>query len=268
MLRMWKLGGLLAFYLWGHSEVGMGEEAKPAPAAPDRASGPLELTRLQAKITPPPGWESNQEIPGISLVMKEPASDKPSYDKPKYNRNITLLTLHQPSPIDGQRLESLKADLTKQFSSTSGVSDFQIIEAKLFDYRNKNDGILVYSSMKLGEYSMVQMHVLVSGAEKQYLMTYTDLLERFNDPKDYGFAAAWSSMVSLEVPGTAPSRLEQNRPIYLGALAALFVFLGLGLWSFKRSRTSYRHFADQAVDGHSISRSSINIIDTKECSTF
>lgn len=291
MLRMWKKVSLVGFFLMAQSEIGISE--------PVNASV-IEVSRVQAKITPPAGWLADQEVSGLSLVIKEPPSDKPSYDKPKYQRNITLLTMHQPSPIDAQRLEGFKADLAKQMASTGGISGFQVIEAKLFDYRLKNDGILVYSSMKLGEYKMMQMHVLVSGSQKQYLMTYTDLLERFNDSKDYGFAAAWSSMVSLEVEGTGPTRMDQNRNIYLGGLCGFLIFAGLGFWSFARSRTSYRHFADQAVHGKSQDRDafavttrettvpkkaffggglfkrsspqsgfgSMDILDSQECSTF
>jgi hypothetical protein len=209
----------------------------------------LDIPEAGIKITPPLGWVTNKEVANLTLVIKEPGLEQPVYDKPKYQRNITLMTIHEPSPIDDLRSKELGQYLLSHFKESGIAKDFKIIEAKLFDFRGKNDGILVYSSLTIGDYPMMQTHVLVSGAERQYLMTYTDLAERFSQANDYGFAAAWSSMVSLEVVGVAPSRMSQHRTIYLSAAALGLILTGLALWGFKRARTSYRHFADLAVSG-------------------
>lgn len=243
---------LVGFIVFFQSEIGF--SASPDGHEENSLSevSVLDIPAVGIKITPPVGWSANQDVVGLTLVMKEPVDPKPDYEKPKYQRNITVMTLHQPSPIDFARMEQLKQELAKQFSQTGGASQFQIVEAKIFDYRHKNDGILVYSSVNIGEYPMMQMHVLVSGQNKQYLMTYTDLADRFTQSNDPVFSAAWASMMSLEVEGVSPTRFEQNKGIYLTLGGFGLMGIGLGLWSFMRRRTSYRHYADLAVSGRDL----------------
>lgn len=246
---------MLSFVFFLQSEIGSSGEIPQKPSEENTISSEttlIDIPEAGLKIIPPPGWTASRDTPGLTLVMREPLDPKPSYDKPKYQRNITLMTLHQPSPIDFARMEELKGELVKQFGQAGSVSQFQIIESKIFDYRKKSDGILVYSSVNIGEYPMMQMHVLVSSHSKQYLMTYTDLAERFTKANDPVFATAWSSLMSLEVEGSPPTRFEQNKNLYLGSGGVFFIAIALGIWSFMRQRTSYKHYADLAVSGRDI----------------
>ena len=155
--------------------LAFGEQA-PAQEFPKTIIGDgtaVQVTDLGIAITPPVGWEVLQKSSGLSLVMQEqrPDNKKPDYSKPIYQRNITVAAMHTASPIDEKRAEQLKADLMKTFSGDGVVKDYQILEHKFFNYRGQNDGLLIYASMTLGEFRMMQINVLVSGAEKQFLMT-------------------------------------------------------------------------------------------------
>jgi hypothetical protein len=90
---------------------------------------------------------------------------------------------------------------------------------------------------------MMQMHILVSGGEKQFLLTYTDLAARFSDQNDKGFDTAWNSMVSIEVSGMTPSRIEGYYKYF--ALAGGMLFLGLTMFLLRR-KASKQDFDGEA----------------------
>jgi hypothetical protein len=230
------------------SEPSSASAAPAADAAPERTTfvsngSPVHIDSLGITITPPAGWEVEQNTGSLSLVMREPHQDAPSYDKPKYQKNITVAAIHQASPIDERRAAELKDELTRQFGADSLVSNFQIVEHKFFNYRGANDGLLVYSSLNIGEYPMMQMHVLVSGKDKQFLLSYTDLADSFSNTKDGGFEKAWSSIVSIEVTGETPSR--ENEYLRYGAFGGGFLALCL-LGFFVRRRANKVDYAGEA----------------------
>ena len=117
----------------------------------------------------------------LSVILTEPKDPKPSYDKPKYQRNITVATAHRSTPIDEKRAEQLVEQMKEKFGKDAFITDFQILETRFFNHRGTNDGLLVYTSLNLGEYPMMQMHILVSGNENQFLVSYTDLPDRFTE---------------------------------------------------------------------------------------
>jgi hypothetical protein len=213
------------------------------PAAKQISDGrPFEITDLGMQITPPAGWEMLTNSGSVSLVLQEPKAPV-EYDKTMYQRNITVAAAHRASPIDEKRAAELKEQLATSFGKDGLVSEFQVLEHKFFDYRGKNDGLLVYSSMKIGEEPMMQMHILVSGGEKQFLLTYTDLAARFSDQNDKGFDTAWNSMVSIEVSGMTPSRIEGYYKYF--ALAGGMLFLGLTMFLLRR-KASKQDFDGEA----------------------
>ena len=66
------------------------EAPKPESKTFTSDGAPVALADLGFAITPPAGWEVNTYAGTLSLVMREPKDDAPSYDKPKYQRNITM----------------------------------------------------------------------------------------------------------------------------------------------------------------------------------
>lgn len=217
--------------------------AAETPSAKQISDGrPFEIEGLGMQITPPAGWEMLTNSGSVSLVLQEPKGPV-EYDKTMYQRNITVAAAHRASPIDERRATELKEQLATSFGKDGLVSEFQVLEHKFFDYRGKNDGLLVYSSMNIGEEPMMQMHILVSGGEKQFLLTYTDLASRFTDQNDKGFEAAWNSMVSIEVNGMTPSRIEGYYKYF--ALAGGMFFLGLTLFLLRR-KASKKDFDGEA----------------------
>lgn len=205
------------------------------------------VSEQEMAITPPAGWEVLTRSSGLSLIMQEPRVEAPSYTKPKYQRNITVATVQRPSPIDEQRAASLKEELTKTFGKPGMSSNFQIVEHKFFDYRGKKDGLVVYSSMQLGEFQMMQMHVLISGEARQYVMTYTDLASEFA-ANNAAYEKAWNSMVSIDVVGKAPVRYMEYVPYGIAGGVAFLLFTAIG---FLRRRSASRGYAHDANEIYS-----------------
>ena len=181
-------------------------------------------------VTPPAGWEVLSNSAGLSLVMQQPKPQKVKAGDIVYQANLTVAALHQSSPIDETRAEELKADLKSRFASDPLAQDFQILEHKFVNYRGQNDGLLIYSSLGLRDIPVMQMHLLVSGSDKQFLLTYSDLAERFTAPDDSNYAAAWNTMMSLEVTGATPKRItlaEEWGPLGAGMLGVFLVVIFL-----------------------------------------
>ncbi|MBP9708959.1 MAG: hypothetical protein KBD78_15085 [Oligoflexales bacterium] len=209
---------------------------------------PLSLKDLALGIIPPAGWEVITNNGNVTMVMQEP---KPEFSKnvPKegeviFQRNITVAVMHEASPIDEERAKEFEKQLTERLGKASLVSNFQVIEHRFVDYRGKNDALLAYSSLKLGEHQMMQMHLLVSGEEKQFLLSFTDLEKRFVEDKD-AMQNVWNSMMSVEIKGTAPSRYAEVIQIGGGVSVALLI---LGLMSYMRRKSSNRLFDEDYGD--------------------
>lgn len=222
------------------------EAAQPASENFISQGQAVQLELLGVSIVPPTGWEVSTNTGTLSVVMREQRNPIPDYEKAKYQRNITVAAMHRSSPIDEKRAAELKEEMIATFSKDSLVTDFTILEHKFFNYRGQNDGLLVYSSLNIGEYPMMQMHVLVSGQEKQFLMSYTDLADQFQNQQ--AFEAAWNSMVSIEVTGKTPLRMDEYARY--GAVAAGFLMLGLVALLLRRraSKVDYAGDADQYME--------------------
>lgn len=198
-------------------------------------------------ITPPTGWEVTEGMAGTSLVMQEPAVDpvaleklaaKTGKEQMTFRRNITVATIHKPSPIDEQRALELKDELTKRFGESSVAGDYQVTEYKFFNYRGSNDALVMYASMTLSQVPVMQMHILISGSDAQYLMTYTDLQESMTKAGNTAFEAAWNSMVSIDVKGEAPKRFDIKKHAKSGGVAAGVLVVIAALLMVRRRRNN------------------------------
>lgn len=195
----------------------------------------VAISDVAINITPPAGWEVFTDNPNLSLIMKEVALEEKTkdYSKPKFRRNITVAATHEGTPIDEKRATILKEQMSETFAKDPAVSNFEVLEHKFFDYKGKNDGLILYSALNLGEFPMMQMHILVSGLNRQFLLTYTDLASNFQNTQ--AFEQAWNSMVSIEVTGPAPKRYQEL--IRYGSLAGGAILLLLIALGIKRRST-------------------------------
>jgi hypothetical protein len=204
-------------------------------------------------IVPPAAWSvtySNEGV-GPTLVMQEPAPKMvPGSLAPIFRRNITLAIIQEASPIDSMREKSFRDQLAVTYGKNALTKDFQVIETKFADWKSSKDAILAYSSWMAGDIQMMQMNVLVSSNNQQYMMTYTDMASRFL-PESPEMALAWQSIMSLDLSESAPSRF--TKPLFFGAVAALILGL-LVMFKITRRRRFSGLYSD--VDSGEVSLSS------------
>jgi len=222
------------------ARLAFGQEAAPQ-AAPNPA-GRFAIDEAGISILTLPGWEIKPKTNGISLMMLEPEKDpipmsevqsgKITGAKPKdgeelvrYRRSFSVAVKHSPAAIDQEQMDSFKADLTKYFQGLGYAKDFQIIDGKFVDVKSKGDGILLFSQATMNGILMQQMHLLVSGSEKHVIVTYADLAASFAQGGE-SYNQAWQTMMSVEVPGNAPERLNVMKS-YVIPGAIILVLLGL-----------------------------------------
>ena len=218
-----------------------------------------ELEELGIRIRPVEGWEKIPDLMGMSLVIQEPKSGEVVYDVPTFQRNITVVVGHAGAPIDAAEAENLKSALIERISNQGGVEEFRLDgDPKFFDYRAKNDGLIIYSSFRSGDVPMAQMHIFVSGEDKRVLLTYTDMAERFHKDEDT-YARVWASMTSAEVLGQPPFRYREL--IEKGVGVGLLCCLG-ALFLIMRRRRSHALLQETGYDATSAGRSGISSIHT------
>lgn len=203
---------------------------------------PIRIDRLGIAIAPPAGWEVKPSYFGLSLVLQEPKPEKiTDYSKPVFQRNITVAVSHEASPIDEMEAKKLSEDLITRLGSQGGVENFRVSpEPKFFDYKAKNDGVILYSFFDINKIPLTQMHVLVAGEKNRVLLTYTDLSERFEENLD----PAWQSLMSIEIVGQAPTRFEQV-PIWLSIPVLILLVLLVLVWRRRRRMKKLLRDVDQ-----------------------
>lgn len=216
---------------------------------------PVQFQDIGIVMTPPMGWEVDAgKGNGMSVIISEPKVNLKNVatEVTTYQRNITVTVKHEAAPIDEKTAADLAEGLKRDFGKSSMVRDFDILETKLIDYTPTAKAVLVYSSMRLGDVGMMQMHILVSGGDKQYLQTYTDMASRFSTT-DSGFTQAWAAMTGLTAKGKAPTRYG-SLMVYGGASGAVIV--GFGLFLIINSRRRKKAFRNSVMAMESSEHSS------------
>ena len=156
-------------------------------------------------IIPPVGWEVRRDFPGTSLLAQVPA------DKAQgYQRTIQVMVMEGPRYIDEITAEEYEALITRKFSEAStNIEEFRIRQSTPIELADGRPGLLFYSEFTFDGVAMMQAHVLVSSSSRHYLSTYTDLAANFEgSPASPQLTEAWTAMVSLEVDGRTPGRLD------------------------------------------------------------
>ena len=181
------------------------------------------------------GWIPEEGVMGMSLVVRPPKETKVVYDKITYRPNLTVVAMHEPAPIDEEEVKVLKESIQKDISAGAGVASVSIDSHSFFDYKNKNDGLAVYSSFEMGEALMSQLHIYVSGNKNRFLLTYTDLSSKFQDEAHMN--GIWAMMTSIDIVGEPPLRYK-NLMILSGAIFG--VLFGGGMLAWLRRRRAAR----------------------------
>lgn len=191
-------------------------------------------------IKPPAGWELDLNHPTLSLFMQIPEARGL-----KYRRTLQIASLNSPRYIDEISAREFETYLVDNFSKASlSITNYRIRNHAMIELSDKRPAILFYAEMNLDNVPLMQAHILASGPDRHYLMSYTDVREHFEDDalSAQYLSEAWDSMVTLEFEGATPVRFA---PIQrMGGLAALaFLVLGV-IWGARqwRARQTYADY--------------------------
>ena len=258
----------LAFALVAQSAQSQGSESLPPPApiksentseplaaaAADPASAPTMqispamtisdgrpalIQRLGITITPIAGWEFAEASQGMSLVMQEPKIPVviPKVGEPpaiSYRRSISVTSFDESYALNAGEAAKWMQRLQEIIGKGPGINSLVLNpDYKFFNYRQSNDGLVIYAQYVANDIPMTQVNVIVPAANRAFLITYSDMQSRF-DAQPQLFSEAWASMVSLDVKGEPIWRYASDVTM-AGAFAGI-ALLGFVLLALRRYR--------------------------------
>jgi len=205
---------------------------------------PIEIEEKGFNLTPPNGWSVNFNYPSTTLLLEAP--DRKS---DKYRRTIQVLSFSESRYMDELSSEEFALYISKNFSQASAmIQDFEMRDKVPVELNSNLSGYLYYTSFKIDETELMQMHVLISSATRHFLVTYTDLAVFFDTDisSEVHLNEAWQVMSSIELDSPAPVRFSSARNlVVVFSLALLF---GVGYWIIRsrRAASTYRKYADES----------------------
>jgi hypothetical protein len=199
-------------------------------------------------LTPPDGWVVSQNNLGMSLVIQHPMERPDGRLKATFYRpNITVTVHHKPRFVDKAGAMEFITELRKRYSDMGMESADIQPEYTFFDYKGQDKGLVVYAIVNINDIKITQMHVLISGAEKSAILTYSDLTERFGKDEAL-FNSVWSSILTARLEGDQPhrySKLIQNGVLGLIVLILLIIIVSLRQASVKKMTALDGGLADE-----------------------
>jgi hypothetical protein len=235
-----------------NSETAIDKSAQASEPLPTRFisdGSRLVFEKIGLNFTPIEGWEVSRQGGSMTLVMQELDRSlvKSGDQRVRYQRNFTIVTKHNAMPIDQQAISDFEEMLKVKMAQNAMVSDFQVLENRVFNHQGLRDGILVYSSMKLGEFSIMQAHALISGSNNHFILSYSDLAERFTSDQE-SFQKIWTAINTVKIVGKPKHRYFNV--VVIGGSSMLLVILFVLINFVRKWRASriYSEIANSVYD--------------------
>lgn len=192
-------------------------------------------------LKPPKGWEVFTKLDSLTLLMQIPKQQGM-----RYQRTIQVASFSEPRFIDEMTAKEYEAVIVQKFSAvSSAIEDYRVRNHMNIDLVDGRSALLFYTEFKLEGVDLMQAHILVSSAERHYLMTYTDIAEHFEgDEANQFLTEAWESMTSVELSTDTPRRFETFAAMGVALIA--LVLAGGGVIAFRawKSGRNYRMYSE------------------------
>ena len=197
-------------------------------------------------MIPPNGWEVYEHLNDLTLLMQ-----MPHQSGLKYQRTIQVASFARPRYIDETTAKEYEEVITRKFAATSAAIDgYRIRNHMVIDMADGRQGLLFYSDFSLDSVALMQAHILVSSADRHYLMTFTDVAEHFeSDAAKQFLTEAWDAMISVQLGAPTPGRFSMITYGAVAAGAALAVIFVLVWIRRRRAAHQYSNFAEEEGDG-------------------
>lgn len=197
-------------------------------------------------IVPPVGWNVYRDYQGAMLYMEPPKEEGQLYQ-----RSIRIMAFNEPVYVDELTFQSFAEKIVENFSKASNsIVDYRIRNQTAIEYSGDRKAGLYYTEFLLAEVPLMQMHILVSSENFHFVMTYTDLMEKFEADSSPELDEAYASLVSAELSGDPPTRNDSlfHLLIGVGSLITLVVMIKLMMmWRVKRIASRLEDL-DEAYD--------------------
>jgi hypothetical protein len=223
--------------------------SEPVPTRFISDGSRLVFEQIGLNFTPIEGWEVIRQGGAMTLVMQELDRSlvKADAQRVRFQRNFTIVTKHKALPIDQQAISDFEEMLKAKMAQNSMVTDFQVLENRVFNHQGLRDGILVYSSMKLGEFSIMQAHTLISGSNNHFILSYSDLAERFTSDQET-FQKIWTAINTVKIVGKSKHRYFDVVVIGGSSIVLLILFVLINFVRKWRASRIYSEVANSVYD--------------------
>ncbi len=220
------------------------EEASIRPPDTILADGsPIIVADKEISITPPVGWEVMTRVPNMTLVMQPPL-----LSGERYRRTLQVSTFKGSRYIDEDAAEEVGEFIISSFSKLStSVENYRLRNYLPVRLPDGNHGLLYYTEFTLEGVAMMHAHLMLSGQNFHYLLTFTDVAENFESSVGASefLSIAWESMISARVPKLPPQRWTKGELAAVLGVSTLLAGFFVWLRSY-RARRIQRSYDDQA----------------------
>jgi hypothetical protein len=163
----------------------------------------INVTDRGFSIEPPAGWRVYQDYNGAMLYM-EPAEKA---EDSIYRRNIRIMSFKGPRYIDEMTFQEFGKEIVEKSSKMSNaISDYRLRNQMPIEIDGGHKAGLYYAEFTIDDVPLMQMHILVSSAEHHFLLTFTDLLEHFEQDNSPYLNEAFVALRSVKLKGEPPQR--------------------------------------------------------------
>ncbi|MFK7872746.1 MAG: hypothetical protein AB8C84_06175 [Oligoflexales bacterium] len=193
----------------------------------------LHIEDKEFKVTPPIGWEVHNSDGRSGLLLQ-----KPFVEGMKYQPNIRVMTFQEPKYIDDYTADQFEETLIERFSkSSSSIQNYIVRNNQMVNMADGREAILYYTQFTFDKTELMQAHLLISGVERHYLISYTDLTENFEEntqSEGSPLQKAWSSITSVTLESDGPTRFQSPRSLLITTI--LIIFILCFTWFIRRRK--------------------------------
>lgn len=187
---------------------------------------PIILRGGEFSITIPKGWSVISEVPGQTLLAQSPKSSAS-----EFRRAIQVMTLGGARYLDEVTAIEFNETIARKYGgTTSSISKYQMNNHMNVELSDGRSALLFYSEFEQDQKKYMQAHLLISNAERHFLISYTDAAEHFsNEATTPNLNEAWQAMMSTEIKGATPVRYKIFLQVagLIGLLLVTLIALGI-----------------------------------------
>lgn len=224
--------------------------------APKVTDGKVQLEESGFSMKGPDGWNIRHDVPGVSLVLEAPLTEKD-----KYRRTIQVRIANGARYLDSLGIEEFQQEISKKLGEDSALQEFSVRNAEVVKMDDGRETLLVYTGFKLNNTELMQAHILIPSDGKHAVITFTDVAGNFtSNAADTPLGIAWAAMTTAQLPGENPQRFAG--PIQIAALAGVLTVLMAVLLTIRNAlaRQAYAKAGKSAkqVDGAVTGETTLN----------